>query len=356
MKVVVVEDGVRTELEFTRPVVQVGRSVDNDIRISGPKVSRHHCRIETGPEGTWIHDLGSSNGTLVNGDRVERRLIGPRDELQVGQALLTVSVPGQPAAGNHGEHAAETVFLDARRASEDVGMATLTGEAQRERENLRVFAHILRGLLRERDLQQLLRLIVDSAIALVGGERGFLILAEQPRPERAPNRGAGDGTAAEGSEPADVADMKVRIARSFDRADIPVPASRLSMGIAGRVFQEGQAVLSVDAGRDARFDGMASVEGLQLRSVMCLPLFAAGPEEGVVEGVLFVDNRLQEGAFDEHDLDLVRMLADQASIAIQGARRLAELVERNQRVERSSRKIELLNEQLGRKVRDRDTR
>jgi transcriptional regulator with GAF, ATPase, and Fis domain len=110
----------------------------------------------------------------------------------------------------------------------------------------------------------------------------------------------------------------------------------------------------VDASRDVRFDGMASVEGLRLRSVMCLPIFAAGPGPGRPEGVLFVDNRLQQGAFDPSDLELVRMLADQASIAIHNARLVGELVERNERLERSAKKIELLNEQLGRKVRDRD--
>jgi len=338
MRVVVVEDGARTELEFRAPVVTVGRSVDNDIRVSGSMVSRHHCRIESGAEGTWVHDLGSANGTLVNGERVDRRLISARDELQVGRTLLTVepldgAPEGETSDGGDG-------------ADEDVGMATLSGEALRERENLRVFAHVTRGLLRETDLQRLLRTIVDSAISLVGGERGFLILAESGQ------QGDPNGSAV---RPSGVADMKVRIARSFDRADIPVPASRLSMGIAGRVFQEGQAILSVDAGRDARFDGMASVEGLQLRAVMCLPIFAAGPEEGVVEGVLFVDNRLQEGAFGEDDLELVRLLADQASIAIQNARLMAALVERSERLERSGQKIELLNEQLGRKVRDRDT-
>ena len=338
MRIIVVDGGAERGLQFTGRAVTVGRSADNDIQIEGPMVSRHHCRIERGPEGVWIHDLGSSNGTLVNGERIERRLISARDELQVGRALLTVELDG-PAAGS-----GETVAAFETGA----GLATLTGEASRERENLRVFARITRELLRETDLKRLLRLIVDSAVALVGGERGFLILAE-----------------AGGSSPRGVGDLEVRIARNFDHSDIPLPASRLSMGIAGRVLEQGQAVLSVDAGRDVRFDGMASVEDLRLRSVMCLPVFApspglgtgpgAGPEQGRARGVLFVDNRLQEGAFDESDLDLVRMLADQASIAIQNARLMAELYERSERLERSGKKIELLNEQLGRKVRDRDT-
>jgi transcriptional regulator with GAF, ATPase, and Fis domain len=100
---------------------------------------------------------------------------------------------------------------------------------------------------------------------------------------------------------------------------------------------------------------MASVEDLRLRSVMCLPLIAAPERGNAVEGVLYVDNRLQQAAFSEDDLELMKLLADQASIAIRNARLLAELRERNERLVHSGRKIELLNEQLGRKVRDRDT-
>jgi transcriptional regulator with GAF, ATPase, and Fis domain len=344
MKVIVVEDGVQTELEFDGPVITVGRSVDNDIRIGGSMVSRRHCRIEAGAEGTWVNDLGSSNGTLVNGERVDRRLLGNGDELKVGPATLRFDGNGAaPSASDTQRIDASVVaatLAGADAGADDVGMQTLTGEAQRERENLRVFAHITRELLRETDLKRLLRLIVDSAVALCGGERGFLLLTEA---------GAQEATQ-------DVAAMKVRIARSFDRQDIPVPASRLSMGIAGRVLESGKALLSVDAGRDARFDGMASVEGLRLRSVMCLPIQVSGAAGAAdADGVLFVDNRLQEEAFADDDLDLMKLLADQASIAIRNARQLVALRERNERLESSAQKIELLNEQLGRKVRDRDT-
>ena len=69
-------------------------------------------------------------------------------------------------------------------------------------------------------------------------------------------------------------------------------------------------LLSVDAGRDERFSGMASVEDLRLRSVMCLPIQI----EGRVEGVLYVDNRLQHNAFSPQDLELVEQLANQAAL------------------------------------------
>jgi len=209
-----------------------------------------------------------------------------------------------------------------------------------------VFARITRELLRETDLGRLLRLIVDSAIALVGAERGFLLLDD--------SLGAMDSERPTDA-PADTSPMRVRVARSFDHEDIPIPASRLSMGIAQKAIEVKQALLSVDAERDPRFSGMASVEDLRLRSVMCLPLIGSPERGNKVEGVLYVDNRLQQAAFSEDDLELMKLLADQASIAIRNARLLAELRERHERLVHSGRKIELLNEQLGRKVRDRDT-
>jgi transcriptional regulator with GAF, ATPase, and Fis domain len=339
MKFVVVEEGVRTELELDRPVVSVGRAIDNDIRLSNSLVSRRHCRLEIDSEGVWVIDLGSANGTLLNGERIKRSLLAPGDRLKVGKATLEIErAASEPRAG-------DTQRIDlATREPAEVGMATLTGDERRERENLRVYARITRELLRETDLGRLLRGIVDNAIALVGGERGFLLLED-------PSAAVGE-SAPEGAAPSA---MRVRVARSFDHEDIPVPSTRLSMGIASRVIETRQPLLSVDAERDPRFSGMASVEDLRLRSVMCLPLVASADRAAKVEGVLYVDNRLQQAAFSEDDLDLMKLLADQASIAIRNARLLAELRERNERLVQSAKKIELLNEQLGRKVRDRDT-
>jgi len=340
MKLTIVEDGTRSLLEFDQSVVTIGRAVDNEIRLSHTLVSRHHCRIEGGSEGTWLLDLGSSNGTMVNGERVMRRLLEDGDQVQVGKVRLTVHLPEaedprqpdetQPIPVQKGEPANEP---DLARE----GFMTSTGEQRRERDNLRVFARISAELARETELLPLLRQIVDSAVALVGGERGFLLMTEMGKP-------------AEGEKVA-ITDLGVRVARSFDRSDIVIPRSRLSMGIATRVLEQERPVLAVDAAEDDRFSGMASVEDLRLRSVMCLPVRL----QDKVVGVLYVDNRLQHNAFSQEDLEMVELFASQAAVAILNSRRVAELRERNHRVEQSRQQIAGLNEQLGRKVRDRDT-
>jgi len=321
---VIDEEGVRSEFELDQPVITIGRALDNDIRMNSTRVSRHHSRIEARSGQAWVIDLNSANGVTVNGEKVDRRLLAPGDEIELGGRGARLIVGGErgPAAGE---------------VEGEAGLRTLSGDAQRERDNLKVFAKITRELVAQTELLPLLRMIVDSAVALVGGERGFVLL-------RDPNRDPEPGDTPE------VERMTVSVARSFDHSDIVVPRSRLSMGIAGKVVAGGRPVLSLDAAQDDRFEGMASVEDLRLRSVMCLPIFA----DERVEGVLYVDNRLQFGAFDQEDLELVELFAGQASIALRNAHYVAELRERNHRLEQSRRQIERLNEQLGRKVRDRE--
>ena len=53
-------------------------------------VSRHHCRIEVDGEGAWLVDLGSSNGTSVNGERASRRIVEEGDRIQVGKVRVHV--------------------------------------------------------------------------------------------------------------------------------------------------------------------------------------------------------------------------------------------------------------------------
>ena len=349
MKLTIEEEGTRSELLIDRPAVSIGRAVDNDIRLANTLVSRHHCRIEVDDEGAWLVDLGSANGTTVNGKKVSRRLLENGDRIQVGGVTVTLEAAPELSHGQAtGNVGGETVALTPIGAeegddggSEGDGYRTLTGEALRERDDLHVFARITRELARETELAPLLELIVDSAVALVGAERGFLLLAE-----------AGDASVAErDGDAAGAARMKVRVARQFDKSDIALPESRLSLGIAQQVIEGDKPILSVDAGRDERFTGMASVEDLKLRSVMGLPIRI----DGRSAGVLYVDNRLQQGAFTAEALDLAALFADQASIAIQAAHRLRALREKNGRLEESQRQVQRLNEQLGRKVRDRDT-
>ena len=354
MKLIVVEDGARTALDFDKPEISIGRAIDNDIRLAGGHASRHHCKIAQNNKETWVHDLGSANGVQVNGVKVDQKALREGDVLGIGGARLYVEKLGGVADPSRTQRIdpkrGEGSAVEAAPSAPPVpailpdfgvgGFETHGADERRDLERLRTFARVTKALLSETELSALLRLIVDSALALVGGERGFVLMTGK----------AGSGSGA-GEEVKDPREMKVRVARSFDRTDIPVPATRISMGITGRVLESGRPLLSVDAGRDERFSAMASVEELRLRSVICFPIQL----DGRTEGVLYLDNRMQRGAFRDDDLELAELLAGQAGIAIKNARLVSELRERNQRLLQSSEQIQSLNEQLGRKVRDRDS-
>ena len=71
-------------------VLAIGRLEDNDIVIDDESfISSHHARIEIRPEGTWVVDLGSTNGCYVNGQRVtDERSVRKGDRIQVGSTVL----------------------------------------------------------------------------------------------------------------------------------------------------------------------------------------------------------------------------------------------------------------------------
>ena len=84
-------------------VTTVGRHDDCQFRIKSSQVSRRHCELFEKKGLLLVKDLGSSNGTFVNGKRIQdQRVLEPGDELMIGQVTLKVAkvgtaVPGPPA-------------------------------------------------------------------------------------------------------------------------------------------------------------------------------------------------------------------------------------------------------------------
>jgi DNA-binding NtrC family response regulator len=70
--------------------IQVGRDADSDIVVSDPTASFRHCRLEPSRDGLFVRDLGSSNGTFVNGMRVDRALLSSGAVVRVGRTELCV--------------------------------------------------------------------------------------------------------------------------------------------------------------------------------------------------------------------------------------------------------------------------
>ncbi len=95
--VIFLPDGSRKDIRLKAGKYIVGRQDDATIRIPLPVVSRHHCEIKVEDSRVRVRDLGSSNGTFRNFERITESDLGAGDILGLGEFLLTVQVDGQPA-------------------------------------------------------------------------------------------------------------------------------------------------------------------------------------------------------------------------------------------------------------------
>jgi uncharacterized RDD family membrane protein YckC len=78
--------------------VNIGRELDNTLRLADPSISRHHAVIRATADGYEVQDLGSSNGVLVNGNRVTTAPLHDGDRLTLGQMQITFVDPPPPAS------------------------------------------------------------------------------------------------------------------------------------------------------------------------------------------------------------------------------------------------------------------
>ena len=163
-------------------------------------------------------------------------------------------------------------------------------------ERLMRILEINRDLAGERDLGRLLAKVTDHALALLGGERGFVVLLDD------------DGG------------LVVHAAR--DRKGDEAHA-RFSRSVAERVVASGEPVVTVRAREDARLAEAVSVHQLMIQSIACVPVRGAPPLMRTI-GALYVETRLRIGARFEDELPTLRAFADQAAIAIDNARLVQE--------------------------------
>jgi len=72
--------------------LRLGRSPDNDLILRDPATSGHHARLERRGEHWFIVDLGSTNGTLVNGEPVQEKELKNQDEIKIGQNVVSFNL------------------------------------------------------------------------------------------------------------------------------------------------------------------------------------------------------------------------------------------------------------------------
>lgn len=89
-------DGTRRDFPLAKDRIIIGRKVNCDLRIPLTSVSRQHCEITIDEDSVQVKDLGSSNGTFHNSERVQEASLAAGDELAIGPVVFTLVVDGQP--------------------------------------------------------------------------------------------------------------------------------------------------------------------------------------------------------------------------------------------------------------------
>ncbi len=140
---------------------------------------------------------------------------------------------------------------------------------------------------------QVLDMVIDKVIEMMRAERGCVMMLSD------------DGT-----------DYHLVRARGLGHNEIQAEGFSFSRNLVRQVFETGQAVLANNAMKDERFKAFASVSLHNLRSIMAAPIII----KGRTAGLIYVDNRIQDGVFKETNLVLLSAIANQAAPAIENAR------------------------------------
>jgi transcriptional regulator with GAF, ATPase, and Fis domain len=163
---------------------------------------------------------------------------------------------------------------------------------------------MIRALNSETDPEALLESILDMALQAVKGERGMVLLRDE-----------------------DTEEFSIRIARNLEQETLR-DAEEFSRGVVAQAGQ-GQSVLALDAGHDARFRELRSVSLYGIRSLMCVPLRSRG---GMV-GAVYLDSRREGALFTREDLRFLEAFADHAALALANLRARDALVRENRRLQ-----------------------
>ena len=301
---VVDPNGHRTRVRIEPVPFRIGRQPDSDLIIRDSRASRAHARIVAEGGEYVLEDCKSRHGTFVNGKRVTRHVLQNSDRIELGGAQDTYQL----------------IFAldgaELKRLVDQMGASDKSAAAQGAGGNLaklRAILDLARTVQSSFSVDDVLASVVDTALAITGAERGFLML----RVESGPG-------------------LETRVARHkrghhLSDSDLRVPRELLH-----RALQHRRELLSMNfdpLGRDETRP-QNSIADLELRSVICVPLvrirtgqsdstsiLATGNE---TVGVLYMDSRLTAADLTGGNRELLQTLAIEASTILENARLLVE--------------------------------
>lgn len=286
----------------------LGRHPECDIVLESGAVSRQHAKAIKVPNGYAIEDMNSRNGTIVNGTIIQGSTkLHDGDMVRICDIELAyyeeAAAPEFKPTGSD-ERASSmgimfvedeedkeglpawTVKLDARSGSQYGVQLTASPELR-----LSAILEIMQGLGRTVALDRVLPNVLDALFKIfIQADRGFIILKDDTG----------------------VLSPRWTKTRRPDQEEL----IRVSRTVLREVMQTREAIISLDASSDQRFDGSQSVADFRIRSMIIAPLLNS---DGEPIGAIQIDSLQQKGGFEQKDLEILIAVANQAGIAIENA-------------------------------------
>lgn len=118
------------DIPLDRLIVVVGRHRGCDARIDSARVSRRHCCLALESDGLLVRDLGSTNGTWINGERIEVGELLPGDELSIAHLRYSLELRGGPPRSTGPAHE-DSSARGSPRVEQDTALAYLPPDLTR---------------------------------------------------------------------------------------------------------------------------------------------------------------------------------------------------------------------------------
>jgi adenylate cyclase len=299
------------DLTEGRPIV-VGRAVTSDLPIYDPTVSRRHAEVLLKNGSVSVRDLGSSNGTFINGTQItEQSIAQDGDTVTFGKVAFRVREVTPPAAKpvpkaepGFGARPPEATIvrqlpvqelghIEARIQGRPSGASQLkvagASTAERQSTKLSLLLDISKELSKQQEVDKLLQKVVDITFQVMNVDRVSILMVE----------GTGD--------------LVPRVSKN--RLGDVGGSRHVPQSIARRAVNERLAILTDNAAADERFKGQ-SILMQSVRSAMCTPLMGS---EGKVLGIIYVDNLTATHSFGDEDLEFLIAFSGITAVAIENS-------------------------------------
>jgi adenylate cyclase len=313
--------------------ITIGRSEKNDLVLADSSVSRYHAKIVKTEKGYAINDLGSFNGTGLNGKSIQASPLSHEDEIRIGtvklnfiterpktspldSVVLTADTEQEKRQGQMIEKSAKDIpqedsqellistetdkslidsslVVAAKKGKQEAGVKEELTSLERMNKVLFVLYEISRQLHTIHDFNELLKKIMDLIFMVIDADYGFVILTGEKRKD-------------------DLAPVVVKYKDDKVKAKGELRASRT---IINKVVKDKVAILTSNAMTDSRFDQAQSLLMQKIRSAMCVPLW----KKDKVIGVIQVDSVGGDDQFTEDDLELLKAIGCQMAMVIEQA-------------------------------------